>query len=32
MNPVFTDFGAAFVVDMHAKAAVYWAQEFGRTR
>jgi uncharacterized protein YkwD len=32
MEPGFTQMGAAFRVNMKAKTAVYWAQEFGRPR
>ena len=32
MEPTFADMGVAFAVNMKADAAVYWAQEFGRTR
>lgn len=32
MSPDFTEMGVAFAINMEAKAIVYWAQEFGRTR
>jgi len=32
MEPAYTEMGVAFAVNMKSTAAVYWAQEFGRSR
>jgi uncharacterized protein YkwD len=32
MNPAYVDMGVAYAVNMNSTAAVYWAQEFGRSR
>ena len=32
MNPVFTELGASFAVNMQARQAVFWAQAFGRPK